>query len=71
MDVSAKFGYKQGCVVRTGALKRDLFNEIKNVLERHSFAYFSVAVDRKVMSSTRRNLRNVRLIKDRMSLTNS
>jgi len=71
MDVSAKFGYVQGCMVRTGALKSDLFSKIKNGLERHSFAYFSVAVDRKVMSSTRRKHSNVRLIIDRMSLMNS
>ena len=29
MDVSAKFGYTHGCVVRTGALRKDRFNKNK------------------------------------------
>jgi hypothetical protein len=55
MDVSTKFGSAHGCAVRTGALKRDLFSKIKKRLGRHSFGYFSFAVERKV---TRRQGRN-------------
>jgi len=50
MDAVAKFGSAQGCAVRTGALERDLFSKRKNVLEWHSFAYVSLATERKVMS---------------------
>jgi hypothetical protein len=55
MDVSTKFGSAHGCAVRTGALKRDLFSKIKKRPGRHSFGYFSFAVERKV---TRRQGRN-------------
>ncbi|WP_157035306.1 hypothetical protein [Psychromonas ingrahamii] len=34
--------------VRTGALKRNLFSKIKKRPGRHSFGYFSLAVERKV-----------------------
>ena len=57
-DVFTKFGSAHGCAVRTGALKRDLFSKIKKRSERHSFGYFSLAVERKVTRRQRRNTNN-------------
>ena len=58
MDVFTKFGSAHGCAVRTGALKRDLFSKNKKRPGRHSFAYFALAVERKVKSPSGRNYPN-------------
>jgi hypothetical protein len=53
MEVSTKFGSAQGCAVRTGALKTGGQCKIKKWPGRHSFAYFALAVERKVKSPSR------------------
>ena len=40
MDAETKFGSAQGCAVRTGALKRDLFGKIKKRFGTALFGYF-------------------------------